>query len=215
MPSPLTTFIFDFDGTLADSMNHVVPIYNDIADELGLPKMTAEDIPKLRRMGIKEAVDAFGVPLWKLPRILHAVSKRLRGQIDRIEPFSGVAETLTELKRTGARCLLLSSNSRDNVEAFLQHHHLQLFERLTCGSSIFGKGARLSKVLAQASLLAANVAYVGDEVRDIEAARSVGIQSIAVSWGYADRETLQRAAPDHLIDSPQQLLELCAFRSPA
>jgi phosphoglycolate phosphatase len=215
MPRSLTTFIFDFDGTLADSMNHVVPIYNDIADELGVPKMTAEDIPKLRRMGPKEAMDAFGIPLWKLPRILHAVRTRLREQIDRLEPFHGVAETLTGLKRAGARCLLLSSNSRENIEAFLLHHHLQLFERLTCGSSLFGKGARLRKVLVQASLLAANVAYVGDEVRDIEAAKSVGIQSIAVSWGYADRETLQRAAPDHLIDSPLQLLELCGSRSSA
>ena len=175
--------------------------------------MTPADIPRLRSMGPREAMEAYGVPFWKLPRIVNAVRIRLREQIDRLEPFGGVSETLQSLKHAGARCLLLSSNSRDNVEAFLLNHRLNLFERLACGSSIFGKAARLRKVLAQASLLAANVAYVGDEVRDVDAAKRVGIQSIAVSWGYADRETLLAASPDHLIDSPGQLLGLCAAGS--
>jgi phosphoglycolate phosphatase len=205
-----TAFIFDFDGTLADSMNHIVPLYNSVADQFGVPRVTPDDIPKLRRMGPREAMAAYGIPLWKLPRIVHAVRTLLRERIDRLEPFGGIGETLAGLKHTGTRCLILSSNSRDNVEAFLQRHRLEFFERLACGSSLFGKGARLRKVLAQASLLAFNVAYVGDEVRDIEAARSVGIQSIAVSWGYADRETLQRAGPDYLIDRPEQLLKLGA-----
>jgi phosphoglycolate phosphatase len=209
MPHPLTTFIFDFDGTLADSMNHVLPLYNSVADGFGVPKVTVEDIPRLRRMSPREIMATYGVPLWKVPRILNAVRTLLRQHIDRLEPFGGINETLTGLRRAGARCLLLTSNSRDNVEAFLAHHNLHFFERLTCGSSLFGKGARLRTVLAQASLLAANVAYVGDEVRDIEAARSVGIQSIAVSWGYADRDTLRQATPDYLIDNPAQLLELC------
>jgi phosphoglycolate phosphatase len=213
MTKSLDAFIFDFDGTLADSMNHIVPLYNSVADRFGVPKVTPADIPRLRSMGPREAMEAYGVPFWKLPRIVHAVRMGLRERIDRLEPFGGINETLRSLKRAGARCLLLSSNSRDNVEAFLLNHRLNLFERLACGSSIFGKAARLRKVLAQASLLAANVAYVGDEVRDIDAAKSVGIQSIAVSWGYADRETLLAAGPDHLIDSPGQLLELCAADS--
>ncbi|HEY5955431.1 MAG TPA: HAD hydrolase-like protein [Polyangiaceae bacterium] len=207
---PLTAFIFDFDGTLADTMNHVVPLYNSVADRFKVPQLSPADIPRLRRMGPRQAMDAYGIPLWKVPRIMHAVTLKLREQIDRLEPFGGVAETLSTLSLTGTRCLLLSSNSRENVEAFLRRHRFDFFERLVCGTSLFGKGARLRNVLAQASLLAGSVAYVGDEVRDIEAARSVGVQSIAVSWGYADRETLLAAKPNYLIDRPEQLLD---FRS--
>lgn len=206
--SRLDTFIFDFDGTLADSMDHVVPLYNSVAERLGVPKVTPEDVQRLRRMAPLDAMQAYGIPLWKVPRILHEVTLRLREQIDRLEPFKGIADTLFTLRGSGARCLILSSNSRDNIEAFLQRHQLLLFERLACGSSMFGKGKRLRRVLAQASLMAANVAYVGDEVRDIEAAKNAGVCSIGVSWGYTARDALLAANPDFLIDRPEQLLEL-------
>jgi phosphoglycolate phosphatase len=204
---PLTAFIFDFDGTLADSLNHVVPLYNSVAPQFKVPQVTPADIPRLRRMGPRQAMDAYGVPLWKVPRILQAVRAKLREHIDQLEPFGGIGETLSTLSLTGSRCLLLSSNSRENVEAFLSRHRFDCFERLVCGSSLFGKGARLRKVLAQASLLAGSVAYVGDEVRDIEAAQNAGVQSIAVSWGYGDRESLLAAKPNYLIDRPEQLLD--------
>lgn len=194
-------------------MQHVIPLYNLVAEQFGVPSVTPADVTRLRRMGPREAIQAYGVPMWKVPRIVHAVRVRLREQIDRLEPFRGMSEALVALNGSGIRCLILSSNSRDNVEAFLQRHRLNLFERLACGTSLFGKAARLRKVLAQTSLVAANVAYVGDEVRDIEAARSAGIYSIAVTWGYADRESLKAARPDALIDSPEQLLELRGSRS--
>ena len=208
MSQAYSTFIFDFDGTLADSLNHVVPLYNSIADHFGVPQVTATDVAQLRRMSTKEALDAYGVPLWKLPGIVRAVRARLRTQIDQLQPFAGIAETLATLKRAGTQCLLLSSNSRDNIETFLTHHRLNLFEHLTCGTSLFGKATRLRKLLAHASLMAANAVYIGDEVRDIEAAKAVGVSSIAVSWGYGERGTLLAAQPDHLIDQPQQLLQL-------
>jgi len=208
VPHAITTFIFDFDGTLADSLNHVIPLYNGIAERFGVPKVTASDVARIRRMAPSQALAAYGVPLWKVPRIVRAVRTLLREKIDRLEPFEGIGETLLNLKRNGARCLLVSSNSRDNVEAFLSRHQFLCFERLTCGSSLFGKGARLRKVLLQASLVAPEVAYVGDEVRDIEAAKSVGLKSVAVSWGYADRDTLREAGPDYIIDHPSQLLKL-------
>jgi phosphoglycolate phosphatase len=55
--------------------------------------------------------------------------------------------------------------------------------------------------------------YIGDEVRDIAAAAHAGIRSIAVSWGYSDRETLAAERPDHLVDAPEELVRIIAPRS--
>jgi phosphoglycolate phosphatase len=188
--------------------------YNRVALRYGVPTIDPGELPRLRRMGPRQAMTAYGVPFWKVPRIVGAVRALLSEQLDQLEPFSSIGETLRLLGQTGTRCLLLSSNSQDNIRVFLERQQWRYFERVTCGASLFGKGKRLRRMLAEACLLAHDVAYVGDEVRDIEAARSAGIQSIAVSWGYADRDALSEAGPDHLIDSPEQLLPLCSCCQP-
>ena len=49
------------------------------------------------------------------------------------------------------------------------------------------------------------VYFVGDEVRDIEAGKKVGINTIAVSWGYNTKAALDKENPDCLIDFPLEL----------
>jgi phosphoglycolate phosphatase len=58
------------------------------------------------------------------------------------------------------------------------------------------------------------VIYVGDETRDIEAARKIQIQVIAVSWGFNSREVLAEQKPDFLISHPSQLIEVVRGESP-
>ncbi|HMA91947.1 MAG TPA: HAD hydrolase-like protein [Polyangiaceae bacterium] len=206
---PLDTFIFDFDGTLVDSMHHALACFNESAHRYGLPQVSPEELPKLRRLGPKDAISEYGVPLWKIPMLVQAVRAGLRSRMQELEPFPGIKDFLHALKTVRkARCLLLTSNSRDNVEAFLARHEIAVFEHLSCGTSMFGKGARLRKLAERARLNPETSAYVGDEVRDIEAARSAGIRSIAVSWGYGDRQALASENPDFLLDEPAQLLAL-------
>lgn len=58
--------------------------------------------------------------------------------------------------------------------------------------------------------------YVGDETRDIEAARKTNIEIIAVSWGYNSKQLLEKQKPDFLIDKPRQLVDILeGLRNPA
>ena len=50
--------------------------------------------------------------------------------------------------------------------------------------------------------------YIGDEVRDIEAAKEAGINSVAVTWGFSDLAQLKKAKPFALITKPEQLLDI-------
>lgn len=205
----LEALIFDFDGTIADTMQHVLVVYNDVATRYDVPQIAPDQIPRLRSIGPKQAMAEYGVPFWKVPLVVQAVVTGLRERIHMLEPFAEVVELLTTIKRSGAKCCLLSSNSIDNVTLFLERHGIDVFDRLVCGASLFGKAARLRKLLKLAGLSRETTAYVGDEVRDIEAAKAVGMQSIAVSWGYAARPALVLAKPDRLFDAPAQLLAHC------
>jgi phosphoglycolate phosphatase-like HAD superfamily hydrolase len=200
--------IFDFDGTLADSMLLVLPVYNALAPGLGLPPIAMAEIPRLRRLGPMKALEAYGVPLWKVPVLLHQVRRETEKQGTVPALFPGLASVFRSPAVSAVRRLILSSNSRSNIECFLSHHSIGTFERIDSGASMFGKARRLRRLLKVCHLVPAEVVYVGDELRDIDAAREVGALSVAVSWGYAEREVLAAHGPNYLVDEPQQLVQL-------
>jgi phosphoglycolate phosphatase len=73
------------------------------------------------------------------------------------------------------------------------------------GGTLFGKGRLIAKCLDLHQLVLDETVYVGDEVRDIQAARFAGIRPISVTWGFNSREALAAAQPDWLVDEPDAL----------
>jgi phosphoglycolate phosphatase-like HAD superfamily hydrolase len=203
--------IFDFDGTLADSFSEVVKTYREVAPTLGLRPPSDAEIAEYRRMTPTEALRVSGIPAWQLPRLVLAVRSALHARVDAILPFPGIEDALRELRAEGSRCFVLSSNSRENIRSFLARHAMEdAFDLLSCGASMFGKGAQLRKLVRRAQLEGSQVLYVGDEVRDVVAAREAGVGSVAVTWGYAERSVLEVAGPDGLVDAPRELARVVA-----
>ena len=64
--------------------------------------------------------------------------------------------------------------------------------------------------MVKQALHPSNVLYVGDEVRDIEAAKKAGIRIAAVTWGYNSKKALEAYKPDYLVTKPEELLQICA-----
>jgi phosphoglycolate phosphatase len=82
-----------------------------------------------------------------------------------------------------------------------------LIEHYNCGASIFGKAPRLKAMVRRSGIDPRNVIYVGDEVRDAEAARKAGISFGAVSWGLHRLETLCSQNPREIFVTPSELAE--------
>jgi phosphoglycolate phosphatase len=101
------------------------------------------------------------------------------------------------------------------VKRFLQTHRIDVFDFAKSASDIWGKERCLKSLLKSRRLRPDEVAYVGDEVRDIEATRPLSVRMVAVGWGYTAAKLLASHEPDHLIDHPEQLLAvLQAHRAP-
>jgi phosphoglycolate phosphatase len=202
--------VFDFDGTIADSFAEVHDVYRELAARLGLPLPTDAEIDALRRMGPTDALRASSIPLWRLPAIVAAVRHGLRDRMHALRPFPGIHDAIRALHAAGCRCCVLSSNSRENVGAFLSRHEMRELGIVSCGASLLGKGSRIRRLVRGMACADADVFYVGDEVRDVLAASEAGVRSVAVSWGFNHRSALEAAGPDFVVDAPEQLVGLAA-----
>jgi phosphoglycolate phosphatase-like HAD superfamily hydrolase len=204
--------IFDFDGTIADSLDLAIAEYNRLAPRFRVRPLSTEALPRLRAMKAQAVMKEYGVSYWKLPFLVRSMRAAMREHAGALRPFPDIISTLRALAGQGCRCSILSTNSNENIGRFLARNELTLFEHIAGGSSMFGKERALKKLIQRARLDASAVYYIGDEVRDVTAANAAGVRSIAVSWGYAAREALVAHAPDHVVDQPAQLISLLTPR---
>ncbi len=200
--------LFDFDGTLADTRTIAHGILNDMSREFGFRELPHEQLEEARRMSTREFIRHLGIRSWRVPSIAHRGLQLLHERIHLVEPISGMPETLELLREQGVRMAILTSNSQANVEVFLHRHHLSCFEFVKSSSKLFGKGREIRRILKKEKLAPQEILYIGDETRDIEAAKETGLSMAAVTWGYNSTEALQALQPEHLINTPTDLLNL-------
>jgi phosphoglycolate phosphatase len=137
------------------------------------------------------------------------VKHELNHNIQDIKPIPGIESILNQIILMDYQLGIVSSNSEENIRKFLQKHQWHnLFEIICCGTTIFGKAQVLNKLLRTQTLAAEEVIYVGDETRDIDAAKMVNIKVIAVTWGFNSRSILAEHDPDFLIDRPEEILQV-------
>lgn len=199
--------IFDFDGTLADSFSWFLGVVNRLADEHRFRRMEESEIEALRGQTARQIVAHLGVPAWKLPRIAHSMRQQMARAIGHITLFPGVDRLLQGLARRGIRIAIVTSNSIDNVRQILGPDNAVLIQHYACGVSLFGKPAKLRALLRSSGLSAAEAIYIGDEIRDWEAARAEGIAFGAVAWGYTKPEALRALDPQEMFASPEEVLQ--------
>jgi len=205
------TVIFDFDGTIADSFDTVLRITNRLALEFGYEPTSPEEIKQLKNLGSREIIKYSNIPWYKLPFILQRLKVEMNQEIGHLAPFSGIRDALAQLQLHGYPLGIVTSNTEENVNFFLEKHHLVgCFEFVRPGVSLFGKARVINQLLKEYPLSRDRVIYVGDETRDVEAARKTRIRVVAVGWGFNSKQALAKAHPDVLVEHPLELMEAIA-----
>lgn len=203
--------IFDFDGTLADSVEWFYRVLNEVARRYRFRETTPEEREELRRQTPLQILDSLGVPKWKVPIIAQHLRGLAAQNLHQIEIYGWVAQLLGELKGEGLYLAVVTSNTEENVRAILADS-AALIDVYETGSSLFGKSAKFKRVLKQLKLSSAQAISVGDEVRDVDAARRVGIDSIAVGWGLSHPDALTAAKAGALAKTHHELSSLLLAR---
>jgi phosphoglycolate phosphatase len=205
-PMPYKLAIFDLDGTLSDSFPWFLRIVNVVADRHGVRRIKDHEIETVRGKGAREIVKFFQVPAWKLPIIARDMRRIKAAQLDEIPLFPGVDRLLQELTAKGVATAIVSSDSEENVRRALGPENARLISHYACGASIFGKAQKFRRVLKLAGVAAADAICIGDEIRDIEAARRAGIAFGAVTWGYATAQALRARKPEEVFASMDDMI---------
>lgn len=192
--------LFDFDGTLADSFPWFIGILNEVAETFRFRPVADDEVEELRGLDARAIIARLGVPLWKLPMIATHMRQAQRRDIGKIHPFDGVPEMLRTLKDAGLTLAVVTSNSEENMRRVLGDT-ARVFACTDCGASLFGKAARLRAVLRRTGIPAGSALFIGDEIRDADAARDAGVDFGAVAWGYTTAGALAATQPAHLFST--------------
>ncbi len=204
----LKVIIFDFDGTLADTIDILLNITNRLSAEFGFKSATKEELAQLSNLTSWQILRYSGISIFKFPLLIRKLKAELRNEIPNIQLFPGIKEVLLELTKLGFQLGIITSNSRENVLALLEINGLQGIFTFIYSGSTFGKHKVIKKWLKKEHINPEEVIYVGDETRDIDAAKKTGIKIIAVSWGFNSKSALAAQNPDFLIERPQELIEI-------
>ncbi|MEK7059494.1 MAG: HAD-IA family hydrolase [Patescibacteria group bacterium] len=200
----MAAIIFDMDGTIADSFDYVAEF---MAEEAGKAPLTEEQKQRLRGLSMIDMARRLGYHWWDGPRLLFKGQRRMRRDIKQLDSFEGIPEIIRKLSAEGHELFVLSTNSSRNIQQFLHDQKInKYFLEIYGGVGIFGKASALKQLLKKQNLAVKQAVYVGDELRDIQAAQSIGMKAVAVSWGFAHRSGLLALRPTAIVDTPDELM---------
>lgn len=203
----MSLIIFDFDGTIADSLLVFIQAFNRLAPKFGCPQISLSQIPEIKNLSSQEGLQKLAIPSWQMPLFLYCLRCEVSRLASELQPIEGIPTVLIEIHQRGHRLGIVTSNARSTVLRFLDYQQLtQQFEFIYAGQLLLGKARILKRLVNRNQLDPKQVIYVGDETRDIEAAKQAGLTTIAVSWGFNSAAVLAKHKPDQLIDRPEQLL---------
>lgn len=204
----ISQVIFDLDGTLVNSLNIFIKVGNQMAEKYGYQPLSEESIKELLKLPMKKRIEVLKIPKFRLPKIGLEALRKFNEYAAQVEPIEGIRELLELLYHKGYKLNIVSSNSLDNINAFLEANHIELFDNIQSSRGLFDKHVTINRLITKLGVKKDEVIYIGDEYRDIEACKKIGIKVISVLWGFDPKELLEKAEPDFIVSDPNEISQI-------
>lgn len=190
--------IFDFDGTIADSLPAILKVYDDIHGHS--TERTREAMDGLRNKSMYQIAREIGIPWWKIGLLAIRGRRMFRHHVGAVQIFPGMDGVIQALYEAQVKLFVVSTNRSANVRAYLEARGLDpYFDSIYGGAHFWSKTAAMRRVVKREALDAEHIWCVGDEKVDIVSARGAGLPVISVTWGYSSKEGLALLKPDKLV----------------
>lgn len=206
-------FIFDLDGTLAETRQDLAASVNFTLGRLGLPPRDLAEVTRFIGNGARVLLDrALGPEATpeSIERGLVIFLEHYRDHcLDRTVLYPGVERTVEALAAAGKKLTVLTNKptamSRKILEALAVASR---FARIDGGDSFPIKKPDpqgLREHLRAFEVPAARALMVGDSAVDIATARAAGIRAAGAMWGFKPEE-FEEEPPDHILEKAEDLL---------
>ncbi len=200
--------LFDFDGTLVDSLNIVIDVYNQLADKYEAKKIEQKDIAHIKGLSATEKAKFLDFKLYKFPLLALDIYKLYKHSIKDLFLFDGIKALLEELNACSVQIAIVSTNSEQNIRECLEHNQIDFINEIICSNNMFGKNEDIKRFIKKHKLKDSEVIYVGDEIRDIIAGKKSGVRVIWVSWGYDQIDNAKKEQPNYIVHNPHEIVRI-------
>ncbi len=213
--------IFDWDGTLCDSVEHIVTAMQAAAIEVGLAEPAAASVRDIVGLGLRDAVRRLfpQLPESGWGELADAYSRHYTaGDENPPQLFPGALATLTELRSRGFELGVATGKSRRGLNRILAAMDLlDFFDATRCADETRGKPhpQMVQEIMAERTKTPAQALVVGDTEYDLEMARRAGVDAVGVSFGVHSVGRLGQHRPLAIIDALPELLDLPALSTRA
>jgi len=203
--------IFDWDGTLMDSVAHIVASMRAATAELGLAPRDDKQFSDIIGLGMREAInslfpeqydDAFAQTFTEAYRKYYFAEDAPQAL------FPNAENVLRDLHAQEYLLAVATGKSRRGLDKVLHETGLQdVFHASRCADETHSKPhpRMLLEILETTGVEPGNALMIGDTEYDLDMARQAGMHAVGVSYGVHDRERLQTLGPRHILDSIEEL----------
>ena len=210
-----STYIFDLDGTLLDTLDDLAQATNHALRMHGMPEHSRDDIRRFVGNGVRVLMMR-AVPKGEQNPLFESVLDTFRHyylehSLDYTRPYPGIPELLSELKRRG-RHLAVVSNKFYAATQELCHHFFPDTIEVAIGEHE-AEGIRkkpapdtVVEALRQLGVSRDNAVYIGDSDVDIMTAANSSLPCISVLWGFRDRDFLAAHGATTFVSQPEEIL---------
>ncbi|ATP51403.1 MULTISPECIES: HAD family hydrolase [unclassified Pseudomonas] len=213
MKKPYELLIFDWDGTLADSIGRIVEAMNAAAERAGEAPSHEEAVKGIIGLALGEAIHTL------YPHLTPAALERFRQHYADIymaldqQPsplFEGVVESLDAFRAEGYRLAVATGKARRGLDRVLKANGWEQFFDITrAADETRGKPhpLMLEEILGHCGVEPGRALMVGDSAFDLQMASNAGMHSVAVGYGAMSLQALAEFGPQLCIDHFSQLRE--------
>jgi phosphoglycolate phosphatase len=211
-----STYIFDLDGTLLDTLTDLAASCNYALRTHGMPEHSIDDVRRFVGNGVRKLMER-AIPDGDANPDFEATFATFREHymvhsLDTTKPYPGIMDALAELKARGCRLAVVSNKMMaatvelckyffpETIEVAIGENEAEGIRKKPAPDTVFA-------ALKQLGVSGDNAVYVGDSDVDLATARNSGLPCISVLWGFRDREFLLDHGATTFITSPKELLD--------
>lgn len=209
-----TTYIFDLDGTLLNTLDDLKNAVNFTMKQMNYPERTLDEVRSfvgngmnmlVRRAVPNETSDedfdkAYGI--FNKYYIEHIA--------DFTRPYDGVIDVVKKLKANGKKTAVITNKAHDAAQIVVKNFFGDIFDVTVGKKDCFKPKPSSEPVNYAMDLLGSNkdeCIYIGDSDVDVQTAHNSGLKCIGVTWGFRDRNVLKDAGAEFIIDSAEEILK--------
>lgn len=206
-------FIFDWDGTLCDSLDRIVASVQRAALDIDVPTPSSEKAKSVIGLGLSEALDSLFPGLDQLGRdkLIEAYKYHFVSLASEMPSrlYDGAIDTLNTLRNSGHKLAIATGKSRLGLTNSLAELNLtQYFDATRCADETRSKPhpLMLEQLLDEMGFAAAQAVMIGDTEFDLEMANQLNMPTVAVSYGAHDLFRLEKCKPGFVVDNLVEML---------